>query len=267
MKAISCPGIVEEEMGGGNEGVFLIVKEFRRHEGPDRQVLKYEGRIGMGYGVQVLATGQRACFTRPDMKVERVSYDVITPSAARGLLESVYWKPAIRWVIDSIEVLNEIRFDTFRRNEVGNKLSYSNAKSAMSNDVELYHNATKDRQQRATLYLKDVAYIISAHFEMTQEAGLDDTVEKHYNIALRRLRKGQCFNQPYFGCREFDASVSLIESEDERPSSFYKEDGERDLGYMLYDIDFTYDMQPMFFRAVMRDGVLDVTQAREEMVR
>lgn len=148
----------------------------------------------MGYGIKVLARGPRACFTRPEMKAERVSYDVITPSAARGLIEAVYWKPAIRWHIDRIEVLNEIRFDTFRRNELGGKLSYRNAKAAMERGEEVWTAANDDRQQRATMYLKDVAYLIDAHFTLTEQAGEDDTVEKHYNIALRRLRKGQCFN-------------------------------------------------------------------------
>ena len=116
----------------------------------------------MGYGIKVLARGPRACFTRPEMKAERVSYDVITPSAARGLIEAVYWKPAIRWHIDRIEVLNEIRFDTFRRNELGGKLSYRNAKAAMERGEEVWTAANDDRQQRATMYLKDVAYLIDA---------------------------------------------------------------------------------------------------------
>lgn len=221
----------------------------------------------MGYGFKILACGPRACFTRPEMKAERVSYDAITPSAARGLIEAVYWKPAIRWHIDRIEVLNEIRFDTFRRNELGGKLSYRNARAAMERGEELYEAANDDRQQRATMYLKDVAYLIDAHFTLTDKAGEDDTVEKHYNIALRRLRKGQCFNQPYFGCREFPADVALIEGENERPSSFYAHDGERDLGFMLYDIDFDHDMEPLFFRAKMCDGVIDVARAREAVVR
>lgn len=221
----------------------------------------------MGYGVKVLAQGPRACFTRPEMKAERVSYDVITPSAARGLIEAVYWKPAIRWHIDRIEVLNEIRFDTFRRNELGGKLSYRNAKAAMEHDKEVYEVANDDRQQRATMYLKDVAYLIDAHFTLTDCAGESDTVEKHYGIALRRLGKGQCFNQPYFGCREFPAYVSLVESADEKPTSFYAGSGERDLGFMLYDIDFEHDMEPEFFRAVMRDGVIDVAGACQAVVR
>lgn len=221
----------------------------------------------MGYGVRVLASGPRACFTRPEMKAERVSYDAITPSAARGLIEAVYWKPAIRWHIDRIEVLNEIRFETFRRNELGGKLSYRNAKAAMDRDAEAYAVAADDRQQRATMYLKDVAYLVDAHFTLTDRADADDTVEKHYNIALRRLRKGQCFNQPYFGCREFPAEVSLVEGDVGVPASFYAGTGEHDLGFMLYDIDFDHGMEPMFFRAVMRDGVIDVARAHEAVVR
>lgn len=221
----------------------------------------------MGYGIRILARGPRACFTRPEMKAERVSYDVITPSAARGLIEAVYWKPAIRWHIDRIEVLNEIRFDTFRRNELGGKLSYRNAKAAMERGEEVYEAANDDRQQRATMHLKDVAYVIDAHFTLTDQAGEDDTVEKHYNIALRRLRKGQCFNQPYFGCREFPADVVLVEGDRELPPSSYAHDGERDLGFMLYDIDFDHNMEPLFFRAKMRDGVIDVARAWEAVVR
>lgn len=221
----------------------------------------------MGYGIRILARGPRACFTRPEMKAERVSYDVITPSAARGLIEAVYWKPAIRWHIDRIEVLNEIRFDTFRRNELGGKLSYRNAKAAMERGEEVYEAANDDRQQRATMHLKDVAYVIDAHFTLTDKAEEDDTVEKHYNIALRRLRKGQCFNQPYFGCREFPADVVLVEGESKRPPSFYAHDGERDLGFMLFDIDFDHDMEPLFFRAKMRNGVIDVSRAREAVIR
>lgn len=222
----------------------------------------------MGYGIKILAQGPRACFTRPEMKAERVSYDVITPAAARGLLEAVYWKPAIKWRIDRITVLNEIEFDTFRRNELDGKLSYRNAKSAMKSGEDLYVIASegKQRQQRATRYLKDVAYVIEAHFELTDRAEPDDTPEKHYNIALRRLRKGQCFNQPYFGCREFAAQVSLLEDDQSQPASFYADAGRQDLGYLLYDIDFDNDMSPLFFRAVMEGGVIEVADDRRELV-
>lgn len=217
----------------------------------------------MGFGIKVLISGDRACFTRPEMKTERVSYDVITPSAARGILEAVYWKPAIAWKIDSIQVVNEIRFDTFRRNELASKLSYQNAKAAYSKNVPVYVDVMADRQQRATMYLKDVAYIVTAHFEMTARAGESDTPEKHYNIALRRLRKGQCFNQPYLGCREFPATVSLVE--DRSVESYYQDIDRFDLGFMLYDIDFKNSMEPMFYRAVMKNGVIDTS--RQEVKR
>lgn len=217
----------------------------------------------MGFGIKVLISGDRACFTRPEMKTERVSYDVITPSAARGILEAVYWKPAIAWKIDSIQVVNEIRFDTFRRNELASKLSYQNAKAAYSKNVPVYVDVMADRQQRATMYLKDVAYIVTAHFEMTARAGESDTPEKHYNIALRRLRKGQCFNQPYLGCREFPATVSLVE--DGSVESYYRDIDRFDLGFMLYDIDFKNSMEPMFYRAVMKNGVIDTS--RQEVKR
>ncbi|MGO5481796.1 type I-C CRISPR-associated protein Cas5c [Collinsella sp. LCP19S3_A6] len=212
----------------------------------------------MGFGIKVLISGDRACFTRPEMKTERVSYDVITPSAARGILEAVYWKPAIAWKIDSIQVVNEIRFDTFRRNELASKLSYQNAKAAYSKNVPVYLDVMADRQQRATMYLKDVAYIVTAHFEMTARAGESDTPEKHYNIALRRLRKGQCFNQPYLGCREFPATVSLVEGGS--VESYYQDIDRFDLGFMLYDIDFKNSMEPMFYRAVMKNGVIDTSR-------
>lgn len=217
----------------------------------------------MGFGIKICISGDRACFTRPEMKTERVSYDVITPSAARGILEAVYWKPAIVWKIDSIQVLNEIRFDTFRRNELASKLSYRNAKAAYSKNAPIYVDVVSDRQQRATMYLKDVAYVVTAHFEMTERAGDSDTPEKHYNIALRRLRKGQCFNQPYLGCREFPATVSLAKNE--QYESFYQDTGRLDLGFMLYDIDFDHEMEPMFYRAVMEDGVIDTS--RQEVKR
>ena len=159
--------------------------------------------------------------------------------------------------------MNEIRFDTFRRNELASKLSYQNAQAAYSKKVPVYVDVMADRQQRATMYLKDVAYIVTAHFEMTARAGESDTPEKHYNIALRRLRKGQCFNQPYLGCREFPATVSLVE--DGTVESYYQDIDRFDLGFMLYDIDFKNSMEPMFYRAVMKNGVIDTS--RQEVKR
>lgn len=220
----------------------------------------------MGYGISIEVSGPRACFTRPELKAERVSYDVITPSAARGILEAIYWKPAIKWAIDGIEVLNEIKTATFRRNEVEDKISYRNAKAvAEGKDELLFLSANDKRQQRQTLYLEDVCYRIHAHFEMTDKAGESDTQEKHYNIALRRLKKGQCFNQPYFGCREFAVDEFHLCADESCASSFYR--GRTvDFGYMLYDIDFGHDMRPSFFRAIMVDGFIDVARAREEVV-
>lgn len=221
----------------------------------------------MGFGITVLVTGPRACFTRPEMKAERVSYDVMTPSAARGVLEAVYWKPAIRWHIDAIGVQNRIRFGTFRRNEVESKLSYRDAKAAFNKGEPVFIASSLQRQQRATMYLKDVAYVVKAHFTVTDRAGADDTPEKHYNIALRRLRKGQHFMQPVLGCREFPASVSLVEKGDIIPASYYAGIEEHDLGYMLYDFDFSNASAPSphFFHAVMRHGVIDVAAAESEV--
>lgn len=202
----------------------------------------------MGYGITIRVSGDYALFTRPEMKVERVSYDVITPSAARGVIEAIYWKPAIRWVIDKIHVLNEIEFTNIRRNEVSEKAS----------ERKPYLVAPEIRQQRAALVLKNVDYIIEAHFEMTEKAGAEDTVEKHYNMALRRLRKGQHFSAPCLGTREFGAKVEIIEDGLIPESPL----GNRDLGWMLYDLDFSNpaDIQPQFFKAALTNGVLDLTK-------
>lgn len=211
----------------------------------------------MGYGIKLEVWGEYALFTRPEMKTERVSYDVITPSAARGLIEAIYWKPAIRWVIDRIHVMNPIRFTNVRRNEVSSKLPASNASSAMNGKASVKPIYTsEDIQQRASLLLKDVRYVIEAHFEMTDKAGDGDTVEKHYNVALRRMRAGQFFHQPCFGCREFPANFRLIEGD--LPPSHCTES--KDLGYMLWDMDYanSRDIRPMFFRAQMKDGVIDL---------
>lgn len=145
----------------------------------------------MGYGIKLHVSGERACFTRPEMKVERVSYDVITPSAARGILEAIHWKPAIRWVVDRIHVLNPIRFESLRRNEVGSKISASKVRSAMTagSTAGLALAVDEDRQQRAATILKDVAYVIEAHFEMTTKAGEHDSEGKHLDMFNRRARR------------------------------------------------------------------------------
>jgi CRISPR-associated protein Cas5d len=205
----------------------------------------------MGYGIKLRVWGEYALFTRPEMKVERVSYDVMTPSAARGILEALHWKPAIRWIVDRIHVMKPIRFENIRRNEVESKASRKKV---------IY--ASDERQQRASLLLKDVEYVIEAHFEMTDKRGPEDTPEKHYNIALRRARNGQCFHRPYLGCREFPAHFELLE--DDIPASPAHQ-GEKDLGYMLLDHTFTLNDRgetvetiPHFFRATMVNGVIEV---------
>lgn len=214
----------------------------------------------MGYGFKLKVWGSYACFTRPEMKVERVSYDVITPSAARGILEAIYWKPSIIWKIDKIHVLNEIKFENLRRNEVGNKISKRSIEKSMKNGTPIFQVANEDRQQRASLILKDVAYIIEAHFEMTDKEGERDSKEKHYCIAKKRMEKGQCYHRPYLGCREFPAQFELIENE--IPKGFYS-DKTMDLGWMLYDIDFKDNMRAIFYRAKMENGIINVPDESE----
>ncbi len=210
----------------------------------------------MAYGVKLRVWGDYACFSRPEMKVERVSYDVITSSAARAILEAIHWKPAISWKIDKIHVIKEIKFDNIRRNELAGKISERNVKQAMEGkEVALYQLINDERQQRASMILKDVEYVIEAHFEMTEAAGEEDNEAKHYEQFTRRAGKGQCFNQPYFGCREFPVNFELIEEGQDLPESFYKGQT-RDLGFMLWDIDFKNNMTPKFFRAEMIDGVI-----------
>lgn len=224
----------------------------------------------MGYGIIIRVQGRYALFTRPEMKVERVSYDVITPSAARGIIEAIYWKPAIRWMIDKIHVLREVQFTNIRRNEVSDKASVDNALKVMRGEPKpLYIDVTgtRTRQQRAAMVLKDVDYVIEAHFELTDRAGPDDSEEKHYNIILRRLRNGQHFHAPCLGTREFPAQVTIIEDRRDIPKSPLI--GKRDLGWMLYDLDFSdpQDIQPMFYHAVMHDGVIDVQELSKEVRR
>ncbi len=208
----------------------------------------------MANNIRLRVWGEFACFTRPEMKVERVSYDVMTPSAARGLIEAIYWKPQITWVIDRIHVLRPIRFTNIRRNEVAGKIPVGAVRSAITagrGNLGYFVDDGDNRQQRATTLLRDVEYLIEAHFELRDDS---DPPAKHWEMFRRRASKGQCFHRPYMGCREFPADFELWEGSP--PSSTLE--GERDLGYMLHDIDFTNDMTPHFFRAIMRDGVIDV---------
>ena len=205
------------------------------------------------FGIKLKVWGDYACFTRPEMKAERVSYDVITPSAARGIIEAIYWKPAICWVIDRIHVLNQIRFENIRRNELASKIPLQNIKTAMiNNDKSLSIFIEDDRQQRASMILRDVSYVIEAHFNIIGKD--DNNPAKHKEMFDRRVSKGQCAHRPYFGCREFPVNFELIEGE--TPPSELK--GEIDLGWMLHDIDFSNKMEAMFFRAQMMNGVINV---------
>lgn len=235
----------------------------------------------MAHGIALRTWGRYACFTRPEMKVERVSYDVMTPSAARGILEAIYWKPAIRWRIERIHVLAHIRFANIRRNELGAegpsgvKVSPDKVKQAMKDLSSPVEVIIEDRrQQRAAIVLENVDYVIEAAFEVTDKAGQPDSSGeadpedrepgKHYEIFRRRAETGQCFHQPYFGTREFPVRFAWLDKS-EIPSSTLK--GERDLGWMLHDIDFEDGMEPRFFRAVMRDGVVQVPAPESEEVR
>ncbi|MCH9809323.1 MAG: type I-C CRISPR-associated protein Cas5c [Alphaproteobacteria bacterium] len=212
----------------------------------------------MPYGIRLKVWGDHACWTRPEMKVERVSYDVMTPSAARGILEAIHWKPAIRWVIDEIHVLAPIRFQSIRRNEVGSKISASKAKSAMKRgDVGgLQLLVDDDRQQRAATVLVKPAYVIVAHFELTAKAGEGDNDGKHLDCFNRRATRGQCFHQPCLGTREFVANFELIPPDASMPQTI---DETRDLGFMLWDIDHQATGRPsMFFRAQLQNGVVKV---------
>jgi CRISPR-associated protein Cas5d len=211
------------------------------------------------------------------MKVERVSYDVMTPSAARGLLEAIHWKPAIRWVVDRIHVLSPIRFQSIRRNEVGRKASVANIKKAMkSGDLAgLALRVDEDRQQRASTVLVNPAYVIEAHFERTDRWGPEDSEAKHHEMFARRAARGQCFHQPCLGTREFTAEFALVTPDEplpKLPEEARTDDlgfgRPRDLGFMLWDIDHTTPGKPsLFFRATLRDGVMEVPPPGSPEVR
>ncbi|MGE4331264.1 type I-C CRISPR-associated protein Cas5c [Diaphorobacter sp.] len=205
--------------------------------------------------------GPFACFTRPEMKVERVSYDVMTPSAARAVFESILWKPAIRWQVQRIEVLKPIRFINLRRNEVSAVVSTRNVQQTMaagSGTLGLY--IEDDRQQRAGYFLRDVAYRI--HADLSLAPGCTEPLMKYTEMFTRRTRKGQCVNQPYLGCREFAADFCLVTAD--TPPAPPIEDT-RELGWMLHDLDFSNpaDPQPRFFNAKMVRGVVQVPPFEE----
>ena len=213
----------------------------------------------MGRGVRIRVWGDYALFSRPELKVERYSYDVITPSAARGIMDAIYYHPGMRWIIDKIYVVKPIRFTSVRRNEVKRKISASNVLQAYNGaDKALYMSSKQEIVQRASVLLTDVEYVIEAHFEMTEKANETDNPGKFKDITMRRLKKGECYHMPYFGCREFPAHFALCE--EEKIETVYETVPEKDFGIMLYDMDYSdpENIKPMFFRAVMRQGVLDL---------
>lgn len=211
------------------------------------------------------------------MKVERVSYEVMTPSAARGILESIHWKPSIKWVIDEIHVLRPIQFQSIRRNEVGSRIPAGKVKSAMKRgDLDGLHMLVdENRQQRASTILVDVDYVIVAHFELTGKADASETEGKHLDIFNRRARRGQCYHQPCLGTREFAADFELIEADEPMPAPGPDDrtrnlgfGEERRLGFMLWDIDHQAKGRPsMFFDAVLRDGVMKVPAPNSPEIR
>lgn len=205
--------------------------------------------------------GPFACFTRPEMKVERVSYDVITPSAARAVFESILWKPAIRWRVKRIEVLRPIRFINLRRNEVKSKIQTPTVQQAMSaGSGALGINVEDDRVQRAGYFLRDVAYRL--HADLSLAPHCTEPLAKYTEMFARRASKGQCVNQPYLGCREFAADFRLVTA-DSPPAAPIPDT--RELGWMLHDLDFTHpaDPQPRFFNARMEQGVIEVPPFEE----
>ena len=238
----------------------------------------------MSYGFRILVEGDFACFTRPEMKVERVSYDVPTPGALEGMLKSVYWKPPIRYVIDKLVVYHPIDFLNIRRNEVKSALLYSKVKAQMRNaaqDISLY--ADKMRHQRAAMILRNVKYGSEFHFEMTgiRDEEEQDSEKKHYNLIKRRLEKGQFFRQPCFGCSEFPVKrMELIPQFDpEEIDPEVRTMGDVDLGYMLYRMEFedggipkngdwerrqfSDQAKAVYYRPHMINGIIDVARYRE----
>ena len=216
--------------------------------------------------ISVEVWGDYACFSRPEMKVERVSYDMITPSAARGLLEAIYWHPGMKWVIDRIRVCMPIRFTNIRRNEVKDIVSVRKAQTVMEKGGEMYLVTSNSIQQRAAMILRDVRYVIDAHFEMTVHATTTDNPAKFQDIMRRRLEKGQYYHQPCFGVREFPAHFKPCIQTPPCPEELL---GQKDLGWMLLDLDYSdpENITPHFFRAVLQDGVLEVPPMDSEEVK
>ena len=205
--------------------------------------------------IQLEVWGPYALFSRPELKVERYSYDVLTPSAARGIVEAVYFHPGLKWHIDRIYVLSPIRFVSVRRNEVASKISGRNVRQAAQGGGQpLYLATPQEIVQRASLLLQDVHYVIEAHFDMTDKAAPSDNPGKFQDIVKRRMERGQCYHTPYFGCREFPAYFQRWTG-----GSIPTIDESRDLGLMLYDFDYSdpQNITPTYFHAQLEHGVLN----------
>jgi CRISPR-associated protein Cas5d len=215
--------------------------------------------------LRLRVTGERACFTRPEMKVERVTYDVMTPSAARGVLEAILWKPQMRWVVERIDVLAPIRHAQVRRNEVADKASVRNLMTAMGGgSARLGIDIEDSRQQRAAVILREVDYVIQARIELTDKAGPDDSLAKYVEMFRRRAGAGQCFHRPYLGTREFAADFELV-ADDAAPAPIAVD---RDLGWMLLDIEHAGEKAtPLFFPARLAGGSLAVPRPDAPEVR
>lgn len=222
----------------------------------------------MAYGVRLHVWGAYACFTRPELKAERVSYDVITPSAARGILEAIHWKPGVRWIVDRIHVLNPVRFETVCRNEVGRKLAVRAVAGAMRRRTTegLHLRIEDERVYRATTLLRDVGYVIEAHFRVSPGAGPSETGAKHLAMFNRRVARGQCFHRPYLGMREFPCDFALVDGA-MPATALPPEARDRNLGWMLHDIDFVNGRTPRFFRARLEGGVIDVPAPCDARIR
>lgn len=230
----------------------------------------------MSYGIKLHVWGDYACFTRPELKSERMSYEVMTPSAARGILSAIYWKPQFRWVIDRIHVLSPIRFTQIRRNEIGKKISPPSAAVMKGEKTAFLGDFIEDnRQQRAATLLRDVSYVIEAHVDILEDEDKVNAVAKHLEMFKRRASKGQCFHQPGLGMREFLAMFALVDETHPMPPSHLPDNQKnRNLGLMLHDIVYHDDpkngkvicahtrkrqsAEPVFFMAELRDGVLNV---------
>lgn len=236
----------------------------------------------MSYGIALHVWGDYACFTRPELKSERMSYEVMTPSAARGILSAIYWKPQFEWIIDRIRVLNPIRFTQIRRNELSNKMVVpSVAVMSGKKTAVLGCSIEENRQQRSATVLRDVRYIIEAHVNILEEEKGVCSVGKHLEIFKRRAAAGQCFHQPYFGTREFPVMFELVFDDSKLPDTLPEEQRSRKLGLMLYDLVYKPDAKngkiicahtgrkltatPHFFSAELRDGVLNVPSVTQTL--